>query len=177
MKRASDFVPNGDGKPDNLRPSDQQYRGCFRVQMRESFLTLTSQVTSVSECLTSDYRPGDLHHFRIRIRRIRSLLKQVSYRQAHHFRETWGGFAAITNQARDWDVFLKAAGKILPEAKYREFRSIASPIVRASHETVIEFLRSAQWQRHLADWMQFIGSFDDRDMRLKRSDSGVYWPT
>jgi CHAD domain-containing protein len=136
--------------------------------MRESFLTLTSQVTSVSECLTSDYRPRDLHHFRIRIRRIRSLLKQVSYLQAQYFRETWGGFAAITNQARDWDVFLKAAGKILPEAKYREFRSIANPIVRASHETVIEFL---QWQQHLADWMQFIGSFDERDI----TDDGPTW--
>ena len=67
--------------------------------MHQSFVKLTVEVTSVSDRLTGDYRPKDLHRLRISIRRIRSLLKQVSDRNARHFRKTWGGFAAVTNQA------------------------------------------------------------------------------
>ena len=129
--------------------------------MHQSFVKLTVEVTSVSDRLTGDYRPKDLHRLRISIRRIRSLLKQVSDRNARHFRKTWGGFAAVSNQARDWDVFLKAARAMQSDAEYREFRSILSPQVLASHEAVIEVLQSAQWQRHLAEWQGFLKQIDD----------------
>ena len=130
--------------------------------MHRLFVKLNVEVTSVSDRLTGDYRPKDLHRLRIGIRRIRSLLKQVSDRNARHFRKTWGGFAAVTNQARDWDVFLKAARSILPDAGFRDFRSILMPQVLASHEAVIEVLQSAQWQRHLAEWQRFLEQIDDR---------------
>ncbi len=130
--------------------------------MHRLFVKLTVEVTSVSDRLTGDYRPKDLHRLRIGIRRIRSLLKQVSDRNARHFRKTWGGFAAVTNQARDWDVFLKAARAMQSDAGFREFRAMLMPQVLASHEAVIEVLQSAQWQRHLAEWQRFLRQIDGR---------------
>jgi len=129
--------------------------------MHQQFVNLTVKVTSVSDHLTRNYRPKDLHRLRICIRRIRSLLKQVSDRNARYFRKTWGGFAAVTNQARDWDVFLKAARAMQSDAEFREFRSVLMPQVLASHEAVIEVLQSAQWQRHLAEWQRFLKQIDD----------------
>ena len=129
--------------------------------MHQLFVKLTVEVTSVSDRLTGDYRPKYLHRLRISIRRIRSLLKQVSDRNARHFRKTWGGFAAVTNQARDWDVFLKAARALQAETEFREFRSLLMPQVLSSHEAVIEVLQSAQWQRHLAEWQRFLEQIDD----------------
>ncbi len=130
--------------------------------MHQLLVKLTVKVTKVSDRLTGAYRPKDLHRLRISIRRIRSLLKQVSDRNARHFRKTWGGFAAVTNQARDWDVFLKAARAMLSDAEYQEFRSTLMPQVLANHEAVIEVLQSAQWQRHLAEWQRFLKLIDDR---------------
>ncbi len=129
--------------------------------MHQLFVKLTIKVTSVSDRLTGNYRPKDLHRLRISIRRIRSLLKQVSDRNARHFRKTWGGFAAVTNQARDWDVFLKSARAMQSDTEFREFRSMLMPQVLASHEAVIEVLQSAQWQRHLAEWQRFLKQIDD----------------
>ena len=139
--------------------------------MNQLLVILTVEVTSVSDRLTGVYRPKDLHRLRIGIRRIRSLLKQVSDRNARHFRKTWGGFAAVTNQARDWDVFLKAARAMQSDAEYREFRSILMPQVLASHEAVTEVLQSAQWQRHLAEWEQFLSQIND----LAIDDTRVQW--
>jgi len=130
--------------------------------MHQLFVKLTVEVTSVSDRLTGVYRPKDLHRLRISIRRIRSLLKQVSNRKARHFRKTWGGFAAVTNQARDWDVFLKTARAMQSDAGFRDFRSMLMPQILASHEAVIEVLQSAQWQRHLAEWQRFLKQIDDR---------------
>ena len=101
--------------------------------MHQLLVKLTVEVTSVSDRLTGVYRPKDLHRLRIGIRRIRSLLKQVSDRNARHFRKTWGGFAAVTNQARDWDVFLKSARAMLSDAEFQEFRSLLMPQLLSSH--------------------------------------------
>lgn len=129
--------------------------------MHQLLVKLTVKVTTVSDRLTGAYRAKDLHRLRISIRRIRSLLKQVNDRNARHFRKTWGGFAAVTNQARDWDVFLKAARAMLSDAEYQEFRSMLMPQVLANHEAVIEVLQSAQWQRHLAEWQRFLKLIND----------------
>ena len=126
------------------------------------YLELTRIVMSVSDRLIDEYRPKDLHHLRISIRRIRSLLKQVQDHKARYFRKTWGGFAAVTNQARDSDVFLKTARAMLYDAEFREFKSMLMPKALASHESVIEVLQSAQWQRHLSEWEQFLKQIDDR---------------
>ena len=129
--------------------------------MHQLIVILTVEVTSVSGRLTGDYRPKDLHRLRISIRRIRSLLKQVGDRNARHYRRTWGGFAAVTNQVRDWDLFLKAARAMLSDAEFRKFRPMLMAQVLASHEAVIEVLQSAQWQRHLAEWQRFLKQIDD----------------
>jgi len=138
--------------------------------MRQLFEKITAEVTFVSDRLTGHYRPKDLHRLRIGIRRIRGLLKQVGNRNARHFRKTWGGFAAVTNQARDWDVFLKSARAMLSDAEFQEFRSLLMPRLLSSHEAVIEVLQSAQWQRHLVEWGQFLTQSDDRV-----TDDGKPW--
>ena len=139
--------------------------------MHQLFVEISGEVTFLGDRLKGDYRPKDLHRMRIRIRRIRSLLKQIDNRNARHFRKTWGGFAAVTNQARDWDVFLKFARATQPTAEFKAFRSMLKPQVCASHEAVIEVLQSAQWQRHLAEWEQFLCQIDD----LAIDDGKVRW--
>ena len=139
--------------------------------MHQLFEDISAKVTFFGDRLTGDYRPKDLHRMRIGIRRIRSLLKQVDNRNARHFRKTWGGIAAVTNQARDWDVFLKSAKAMLSAAEFQVFKSILMPQVRASHEAVIEVLQSAQWQRHLAEWEQFLSQIND----LAIDDTRVQW--
>ena len=139
--------------------------------MRQLFVKISGEVTFFGDRLMGDYRPKDLHRLRIRIRRIRSLLKQVGNRKARYFRKTWGGFAAVTNQARDCDVFLKSFRAMQPAAESQAFRSMFMPQVRASHEAVIEVLQSAQWQRHLTEWEQFLSQIDD----LAIDDGKVQW--
>jgi len=139
--------------------------------MRQLFVEISREVTFFGDRLTDDYRPKDLHGMRIRIRRIRSLLKQIDNLHARYFRKTWGGFAAVTNQARDWDVFLKSARAMLSTTEFQVFRTMFTPQVRASHEAVFEVLQSAQWQRHLADWEQFLSQIDD----LTIEDGRAQW--
>ena len=134
-------------------------------------MEISGEVTFFGDRLMGNYRPKDLHRMRIRIRRIRSLLKQVGNRKARYFRKTWGGFAAVTNQARDCDVFLKSIRAMQPAAEFQAFRLMFMPQVRASHEAVIEVLQSAQWQRHLAEWEQFLNQIDG----LAIDDGKVQW--
>jgi len=139
--------------------------------MRQLFVEISREVTFFGDRLTGNYRPKDLHGMRIRIRRIRSLLKQVDNLHARYFRKTWGGFAAVTNQARDWDVFLKSARAMQSATEFQAFKSMFMPQVRASHEAVIEVLQSAQWQRHLDDWDQFLCQIND----LSIDEGSVQW--
>lgn len=133
------------------------------------FLELTEEITALGENLAGEYNAKDLHGLRTRMRRIRSLLKQLTDLKAEHFRKTWGGFAALTNQARDWDVFLVTAADSLPEAEYREFSEMFTPLVLSSHEAVTEAMCSPQWRRHLTDWSHFLEHFELRGADGRKS--------
>jgi CHAD domain-containing protein len=137
--------------------------------MRQIFLTLTENVTSISARLVTEYNPKDLHRLRIDMRRIRSLLKQVKDHRARHFRKAWGGFAEVTNQARDWDVFLISAKSMQADAGYQQLKTLFMPRVLTSHEAVVEVLQSGQWQRHLADWEQFVRQAEDHIVDVETS--------
>jgi len=124
--------------------------------LRDSLLELTANIIAHSDKLLRDYQPIDLHQFRVNVRYIRSILKQLKRGHARDFNKAWGGFFAATSQARDWDVFVQNAGELLTPAQFSQFQSTIRPRIRISHDEVLDALHSHQWQRHLGDWQRFL---------------------
>jgi CHAD domain-containing protein len=126
--------------------------------MHQRLLEVTDTLESASKALLADYEPQRLYAFRVAARRIRSILKQIDNHRSRGLRKTWGGFAAVTGSARDWDVFVDSAGSLLDADDLGKFSDINRQRIESSHEAVVEMLRSAHWSRHLADWKQFLES-------------------
>jgi CHAD domain-containing protein len=106
--------------------------------------------------LRGGYQPQELYALRVGMRRIRSMLKPLTNTRARRFRKAWGGFAAVTNRARDWDVFLLAARDILPARAFATFEAANAKRVSRCHEDVMELLQSAPWRRHLQEWRGYL---------------------
>jgi CHAD domain-containing protein len=130
--------------------------------MHKKLLELTVGVAQAGENVLSEYDPKQLYAFRVGVRRIRSILKQIDSHRSRRYRKIWGGFAAVTNDARDWDIFLQTAKKLLFAAQYREFEKLNRERVRNSHEAVIELLHSMHWQRHLDEWKGVLEQADEQ---------------
>ena len=124
--------------------------------MQGQLSELTDTIENAEISLLKDYQPDALHAFRVGIRRIRSMLKQMESPSARRYRKIWGGFAAATNQARDWDVFMLCASEALAPEEFGEFSRMNRDRLVSSHEAVFEVLRSAHWQRHLREWRQLL---------------------
>lgn len=124
--------------------------------MQRQLVELTGMIEQTRGRLLQGYRRKQLHVLRVGIRRIRSMLKQIGSHRSRRFRKTWGGFAAVTNEARDWDVFMGTAGKLLPEGQFTEFARLNRDPVASSHEAVVEMLQSAHWERHLDEWRNYL---------------------
>jgi len=130
--------------------------------MHKKLLELTVGIAQADENVLSKYDPKQLYAFRVGVRRIRSILKQIDSHRSRRYRKIWGGFAAVTNDARDWDIFLQTAEKLLSAAQYREFKKLNREQVRHSHEAVIELLHSMHWQRHLDEWKDVLERADEQ---------------
>jgi CHAD domain-containing protein len=124
--------------------------------MQARLTEVSASVEQAATALQRDYAAEHLYALRVGMRRIRSMLKPLDSTRARRFRKTWGGFAAVTNRARDWDVFLLTAAEILPAELSARFEQSHRDTVRASHEAVLELLESAHWRRNLRDWRQFL---------------------
>ena len=124
--------------------------------MHGQLLELSDTVEMTALELLKNYQPVDLHAFRVSIRRIRSILKQMDSPRARRYRKVWGGFATVTNQARDWDVFMIWASRELEPDEFERFSQMTRERLASSHEAVFEVLRSAHWQRHFREWGQLL---------------------
>ena len=124
--------------------------------MHQPLKELTTEVAREGQRLAARYRPKKLHSFRIGIRRIRSILKQIGSHRSRRFRKTWGGLNAITNDARDWDVFCMTAKKLLNPEDFSEFKRLNQEPVQSSHEAVVAMLESRLWRRHMEEWQGYI---------------------
>ena len=124
--------------------------------MHVQLLELSDTIEKTALELLKNYQPVDLHTFRVSIRRIRSILKQMDNTRARRYRKVWGGFATVTNQARDWDVFMQWASRELAPDEFERFSQMTRERLSSSHEAVFEVLRSAHWQRHLREWRQLL---------------------
>lgn len=133
------------------RPDSRRYD---TVQQR--LTELTAALEQAATTLRGGYQAEQLYALRVSMRRLRSMLKPLSSSRSRQFRKTWGGFATVTNQARDWDVFLLAARDLLPEEQYGAFEARNRQNVLFCHEAVIELIESAPWQRHLQEWHLYL---------------------
>lgn len=124
--------------------------------MRQRLARLTKTVEMAASSLTKQYRPKQLHSLRVAIRRIRSILKQDDHLRSSRFRKTWSAFAALTNDARDWDVFLLSSRKLLTDGEYRVFSRLNLARVEASQEAVKLMLQSENWSLFLHEWKKFL---------------------
>jgi CHAD domain-containing protein len=119
-------------------------------------IEVTTTVEQAAASLRQGYAAEHLYALRVGMRRIRSMLKPLGSTGPRRFRKTWGGFAAVTNRARDWDVFLITAAEMLPPEPYARFEHRHRDTVLGSHEAVLELLESGHWSRNLRDWRQFL---------------------
>lgn len=132
--------------------------------MQQRLTELTDNLEQAATALQSGYQPQELYALRVGMRRIRSMLKPLTDTRARRFRKAWGGFAAVTNRARDWDVFLLAAQDILTAQAFAAFEAGNTQRVSRCHEDVLELLQSAPWRRHLQEWRRYLDrSNDDAD--------------
>lgn len=113
-------------------------------------------VEQAAASLDNGYSSEQLYALRVGVRRIRSLLKSIGSPRARRFRKTWRGFAAVTNRARDWDVFLAAAAELLPPGQFASFERRNRERVGRCHEAVIDMLESGHWRRHLQEWRRYL---------------------
>jgi CHAD domain-containing protein len=124
--------------------------------MHKDLRRLTREIRQAARDLRHGYEPSRLYDFRVAIRRVRSILKHRGSKRARRLRRTWGGFAAATNRARDWDVFLSTADQLLVPAELEEFRRVTEAPLLSSHGAVTRMLKSARWHAHLKEWRRFL---------------------
>ena len=117
---------------------------------------LTERVAHAAAGLRHGYGARRVHTLRVGIRRIRTFLKQSGNARARRMRKAWGGFAAATNDARDWDVFHRTARALLAPDEYRTFRRLNRQRLQTSHQAVKALVSSAQWDRHLRQWRRYL---------------------
>lgn len=137
--------------------------------MHTQLMMLTDRVAESAGAVIETYMPRQLYAFRVGVRRIRSILKQIDSHQSRRYRKIWGGFAAVTNDARDWDVFLKTVRKLLPAADYGAFSEINRERIRQSRESAVGMLQSEHWRRHLAEWTGLLERTKDRGLEVAGS--------
>ena len=129
--------------------------------MHQRLIEVTLDLEAAHRDLLGGYDPVRLYNLRVAIRRVRSILKLMDSHRSRGLRKAWGGLAAVTGGARDWDVFLASAGNLLGPERAGDFERINADRVLASRQAVSEMLESAPWQRHMRDWNQFLESADD----------------
>ncbi len=129
--------------------------------MHQRLIEVTRDLEAAHRDLLGGYDPVRLYNLRVAIRRVRSILKLIDSHRSRGLRKAWGGLAAVTGSARDWDVFLDSAESLLGPERAAEFERINGDRILASHQAVTEMLESAPWQRHMEDWKQFLESADD----------------
>jgi CHAD domain-containing protein len=122
---------------------------------------LTGTIEQAAAALRAGYDAEQLYALRVASRRVRSILKHIGSHRARRLRKTWGAFVAVTNRARDWDVFLITAGELMPAADFESFRRDTAERVRARHDAVQEVLHSAHWRQHLAEWKRYLARAGD----------------
>ena len=124
--------------------------------MHQRLLQVTQDLDAAHADLLGGYDAERLYNLRVATRRIRSILKQMDSHRARSLRKTWGGMAAVTSAARDWDVFLVTAETLLDDEAMAEFRALNNERVAFCHGAVLDMLRSATWQRHRREWENFL---------------------
>ena len=134
--------------------------------MHRRLTEVTAGVEQASAWLRGGYRAEQLYALRVGMRRIRSLLKPIGSPRARRFRKTWRGFAAVTGQSRDWDVFLVSAASLLTPDQYRLFEARNRERVDRCHQAVCAMLESKHWRWHLQDWgLYLLRCRDDGERR------------
>lgn len=124
--------------------------------MHQTMLELTGNVDRAACRLKTEYLPNELYAFRTNSRRIRSILKHIDSHRSRGYRKTWGGFAAVTNDARDWDVFLETSEELLTSEEFNQFRQLNREQIQHSHDACVEMLKTMHWRRHLEEWVHYL---------------------
>jgi phosphohistidine phosphatase len=124
--------------------------------MHLRLIEVTGDIDRAQHELLKGYEPRPLYNFRVAARRIRSILKQMDSHRSRVLRKAWGGLAAVTGDARDWDVFLANSKELLDSTKFCEFEAINHDRAANARKNVIEMLKSSLWQQHIRDWRDFL---------------------
>ncbi|MEE4216353.1 MAG: CHAD domain-containing protein [Xanthomonadales bacterium] len=130
--------------------------------MHQRLLKVTQDLEQAQDALLEFYATDRLYDFRVASRRIRSILKQSGDHRSRAMRKTWGGLAAVTGNARDWDVFLATVKKLLEPGAVASFRHMNQDRITASRTAVIEMLESSPWRRHLLAWEHYLETSDEK---------------
>lgn len=141
--------------------------------MQQPLVTLTEDLEQHRAKLIRRYHTRRLHSLRVCIRRIRSILKHIDHPRARAFRKTWGGFAALSNDLRDWDVFFHVGREVLTEEDFQEFKKQIRRHRNANVRKTKAVLRSEHWEQHLEEWRHFIGRLPDQNASALISDEVV----
>jgi CHAD domain-containing protein len=129
--------------------------------LHQRLTEVTEDIEQAESELSHGYHAEQLYELRVGMRRVRSMLKSSDSPRDRRFRKSWGGFATVTNQARDWDVFLTSAAALLPLKAFQRFEKQHREAVQASHEAVIDLLQSPHWRRHLDEWRHHVRQIAD----------------
>jgi len=143
--------------------------------LHQRLTEVTEDIERAESELSHGYNAEQLYELRVGMRRIRSMLKSNDSPRDRRFRKAWGGFATVTNQARDWDVFLTSAAALLPPKAFQRFEKRHCEAVQACHEAVIDLLQSPHWRRHLDEWRHHVRLIADESPNESEQQAALSW--
>lgn len=129
--------------------------------MHQRLLEVTGDLDAARQAVLRGYDPVRLYNFRVAVRRIRSILKQIGSDRAHALRKAWGAMVEVTGDARDWDVFISTAENLLGMEAAANFTRINGERISACREAVVDMLDSESWSRHREEWEGFLATADE----------------
>lgn len=143
--------------------------------MPAHFRKLVRRLDEEYQALSNGYAEESLHRFRIRLRRLRSLLRHDTSRKVRELRCQLGKLARCSNTARDWDTLVSRARATLSPPDFARVQPLLEARQAESHLPVVDMLRSERWQqarRALKKIIKAHGAALSVDLR---SDAELCW--
>jgi CHAD domain-containing protein len=129
-------------RPDNAR-GWARFREC--TILSADLKKLVRRLDEEYRALSSGYAGESLHQFRVRLRRLRSLLRHDTSSRVRKLRCQLAKLARTTNAARDWDTLVSRARDSLSAQDFAHVQPLLERRQAESHLPVLQMLQSERW--------------------------------
>ena len=125
-----------------------------------------------------------MHHYRVSIRKTRSVLKQADdvlpQDVNEKYKEFFSMLGKLTNPVRDLDVFLlqlESYQRDFSESERQQLQPLSEHLLHSRAEArkkYIEMLKSSQYRENIMQWRNYLESSATTDLPAKNSSKPLY---